>query len=324
MRCWPPGPEHRSKESVTPKARPVRVACVGHASLDHVFEVEAFASTLTKTPAHRYRMQAGGMSFNAAVAAARLGAQVRFIGRVGDDAAANFIRERLLAEGIDARGCAAVRGTDTSVSAVVVDAQGARQIFNHRGQAIERAHRLDTRLLEGADVLLVDPRWVDGAAAALSWARQHSVLSLLDADVAPREDLQRLVPLTAWAVFSEAGLQCWAPGADPTSALPGICAQGRSAGCAVAMCTCGERGSWRSSGGPALHQGTPQVIARDTTAAGDVFHAGLGVALAEGKSQAQAVAWASAAAAFKCERGEGVLGAPRRRELTRWLSARAR
>ena len=301
-------------------ARPVRVACVGHASLDHVFEVAAFASSPTKTPAHGYRMQAGGMSLNAAVAAARLGAQVRFIGRVGDDAAANFLRERLRAEGIEARGLEAVRGADTSVSAIVVDAQGARQIFNHRGEAIARAHALDTRLLEGADVLLVDPRWVEGAAAALAWAREHGVMSLLDADVAPRADLQRLVPLAAWAVFSEAGLRCWAPGADAATALPAACATG----CTMAMVTCGERGSWRSRGGPAVHQGTPQVKASDTTAAGDVFHGALGVALAEGSMQPDAVAWASAAAAFKCERGEGVLGAPRRRQLAGWLRARGR
>lgn len=297
----------------------VRVACVGHASLDHVFEIAAFASTPTKTPAHGYRTQAGGMSLNAAVAAARLGAQVRFIGRVGDDNAANFLRKRLVDEGIEARGLEVVHGRATSVSAIVVDAQGKRQIFNHRGDALSHAHRLDTRLLEGADVVLVDPRWPAGAAAALRWARQHGVLSMLDADVAPREDLHMLVPLAAWAVFSEAGLQCWRPGANAANELPRICASG----CDVAMVTVGEHGSWRSGGGAAVHQSAAQVVARDTTAAGDVFHGALAVALAEGATAADAVHFASAAAAFKCERGEGVLGAPQRRALAAWMSERA-
>ncbi len=296
----------------------MRVACVGHASLDHVFEVAAFASTPTKTPAHGYRSQAGGMSLNAAVAAARLGAQVRFIGRVGDDEAANFLRKRLVEEGIEARGLEVVRGRATSVSAIVVDAQGERQIFNHRGDALSHAHRLDTSLLEGADVVLVDPRWAAGAAAALRWARRHGVLSMLDADVAPREDLHMLVPLSAWAVFSEAGLQCWRPGANAASELPRICASG----CDMAMVTVGQHGSWRSDGGAAVHQSAAQVVARDTTAAGDVFHGALAVALAEGANATDAVHLASAAAAFKCERGQGVLGAPRRRELTAWLRER--
>ena len=65
------------------------------------------------------------------------------------------------------------------------------------------------------------------------------------------------------------------------------------------------------------------VQARDTTAAGDVFHAALAVALGEGQGTAAAVAWACAAAAFKCERGGGAEGAPTRSELSRWLAQRA-
>jgi sulfofructose kinase len=53
-----------------------------------------------------------------------------------------------------------------------------------------------------------------------------------------------------------------------------------------------------------------------------VFHAALGVALAEGRATADAIAWACAAAAFKCERGGGVEGAPTRSELERWLDQR--
>ena len=297
--------------------RPLRVACVGHASLDHVFTIDAFPSAPTKTAATGYRAQAGGMSFNAAVAAARLGATVRLIGRVGDDDAAEFLRQRLQDEGIQAQGLETVPGTATSVSAIVVDADGARQIYSHRGSALSRAHALDIRLLEGADVVLADPRWVAGAEAALRWARERQLLSLLDADVAPRADLLRLVPLAHWAVFSEDGLQCWRPGATAASALPEICA----AGCAVAMVTCGEHGSWRSAGGAAMHQAAPAVVALDTTAAGDVFHAALAVALAEGSNAADAVHFASAAAAFKCERGAGVWGAPTRRELMRWMKS---
>jgi sulfofructose kinase len=66
----------------------------------------------------------------------------------------------------------------------------------------------------------------------------------------------------------------------------------------------------------------PSIQARDTTGAGDVFHAALGLALVEGRSIADAVAWANAAAACKCERGGGAEGAPTRPQLTRWLARR--
>lgn len=291
---------------------PVRIACVGHAALDHVFEVDAFPTEPTKTPALSYRPGSGGMAFNAAIAAARLGAAVRMIGRVGDEPAVQLLRERLRGEGVDDRALECVPGTTTSVSAIVVDARGERQIFNHRGEAIGRAHALDLRVLDGADVVLADPRWPAGAQAALRWARAQRVTSVLDGDVAPAADLRRLVPLAQWAVFSEPGLAAFAPGLS----LPDALARALQAGCQVAMVTRGALPvQWLRRGGTLQSQPVPAVATIDTTAAGDVFHAALAIALGEGRDEHDAVAFAAQAAALKCLAGPGVLGAPRRADV---------
>lgn len=298
---------------------PVRIACVGHAALDHVFEVDAFPTIPTKTPARSYRPGTGGMAFNAAIAAARLGAVVRMVGRVGDEPAVQLLRERLRAEGVDDRALEPVSGTTTSVSAIVVDARGERQIFNHRGEAIVRAHALDERVLHGAHVVLVDPRWAAGALAALRWARTGSVTSVFDADVAPAADLQRLVPLAQWAVFSEPGLAAFAPGAGAETGL----ARALDSGCEVAIVTRGEHPVlWRRRGGVLQRHAVPRVAAVDTTAAGDVFHAALAVALGEAMPDADAIAFAAQAAALKCLAGPGVLGAPARAAVEQVLRQR--
>jgi sugar/nucleoside kinase (ribokinase family) len=62
--------------------------------------------------------------------------------------------------------------------------------------------------------------------------------------------------------------------------------------------------------------------ARWAEAGRGAVHAALGIALAEGRPTDDAVAWACAAAAFKCERGGGVEGAPTRLALQTWLRAR--
>jgi sulfofructose kinase len=295
------------------------LVCVGHAALDHVWEVQAFPATPTKTPARGYRMQGGGMAFNAAIAAARLGARVRLVTRVGDDTAAAYLRDRLQHEGVDISAVDTVPGTATSVSAVIVDDHGQRQIYNQRGDAIGSAHALDEAVLAGAQAILVDPRWVPGAEAALKWARRHGVLSVLDADVAPQADLQNLVPLADWAAFSESGLASWAPGIERGAALDHAVALGARR----ALVTLGEQGSQRSDGRTRIVCPTPVVRPRDTTAAGDVFHGALTLALAEGQDEDGAVRFASAAAALKCERGLGALGAPTRHELEQWNGRRA-
>jgi sulfofructose kinase len=285
-----------------------------------VFEIDVFSPQPTKTLARGYRARAGGMSLHAAIAASRLGASVRLLGRVGDDTAATFLRERLREEGVEARGLKSVRGTQTSLATVIVDARGARQIYIHRGEAIERAHALDTRQLEGADVVLADPRWPDGAAAALAWAREHDVPSLLDADVAPLEALDRLVPLARWVGFSEPGLTLWARGRSCDEAL----AAARALGPTLALVTLGASGArWLDAQGAAMQVLPPVVKAIDTTGAGDVFHAAVAIALTEGQGTPEAVRWACAAAAFKCQRGFGAEGAPTRTQLDAWLVRRA-
>jgi len=103
---------------------PVRILGVGHAALDHQFSIEAFPAKPTKTPAQAYRSGVGGMTANACVAAARLGARVRIASPVGDDAAAPFFEAHFWREGVDPGGLLCVMDAHSSVSAVIVDAAG--------------------------------------------------------------------------------------------------------------------------------------------------------------------------------------------------------
>jgi sulfofructose kinase len=291
-------------------------ACVGHASVDHHFEVDHFAATPTKTPASSYSMIPGGMAANAAMALARLGAPVRLLGRVGDDAAGAFVRDAVLRCAVDAH-LEVVPDSYTSVSSVIVDSQGERQIYNHRGDALIKAHALDVQQLQGAQAVLADPRWCEGALVALQWAHTQGLLGVLDADIAPRAVLKQLVPAAHWAVFSEPGLACFAPGASQTDAL----ANALAAGAQVAMVTLGERGvAWMHAAGGGVHtQSAFAVQALDTTGAGDVFHAALTLALCEGMGELSAIRFASAAAALKCTQRHGVLGTPGREQVEQFL-----
>ncbi len=308
-------------------------ACVGHASVDHHFEIEAFAAHPTKTPAHSYAKIVGGMAANASIGLARLGLPVHLIGRVGDDEAGRFIQSSVKKMGIVTH-LESVADSHTSVSSVIVDAQGERQIFSHRGNALVNAHPLSTRLLEGAIAVLTDPRWAEGAAAALIWARENRVLSMLDADVAPQDELQRLVPLAKWAVFSQPGLACFAPNARSLGA--GLIAAldcgasldvALTKGAAHAMVTLGSQGvAWMHAKERILHtQASFVVKALDTTGAGDVFHAALCFTLSQlqadhsAAQERQAIRFACAAAALKCMQRQGALGAPTRADVLQFL-----
>lgn len=297
----------------------VRVVGVGHVSLDHAFSVSQPPQLGQKTPAQRYRALVGGMTANAVLAVARLGAQACIVSPVGDDAAADGFAAHFAREGIDARRLQRVPGACSSVSAVVVDGRGERTIVNHRGDALTRCGAFDATSLDGADALLADPRCVAWAEAALQAARQRGVVSIFDGDTAPPQDLQRLVGGADWAVFSTPGLDAYCAGT-----VDDALGQALAAGARVAVVTLGAAGlRWRAAEGFAAQAlpAFPIEPVVDTTAAGDVFHGALAVALAEGQAAAAALRFASAAAALKCQRSGGALGAPSRTEVQQLLDA---
>jgi sulfofructose kinase len=298
----------------------VRVVGVGHIALDHVFTVDAPPLAGRKTAARSYTRLVGGMTANALVAAARLGAQAALIAPVGDDAAVADFTAHLQSEGVDGSGMLRVSGTHSSVSCVIVDGSGERQIVNHRGNALERAPPYAgpawQQLLQGAQALLADPRCVSWAEGALRQARQIGLLSVLDGDTSVRDDLRRLVSLAQWAVFSTPGLAAYCDGPAERGLSAAL-----AAGAGVAVVTQGEDGLlWQRPGHPARRLAAcPVARVQDTTGAGDVFHGALALALAEGQADEEALHFASAAAALKCQRANAVLGAPKRAELDDYL-----
>jgi sulfofructose kinase len=293
---------------------------VGHVALDLMFGIERFPEQPTKTPAHSFHQGVGGMSANAAVALARLGADVGFVGPMGEDAAAQVFRTHFQREGVDVSRLQVTPGQSSSISSIILDARGERMIFNHKGSALSAPSEFVPAWLDNVDFLLTDPRCPLWAAQALRLARQAGITSLLDGDVSPLQDLQQLVPLADWVAFSEPGLQGFHPG-DVHQGLQAALDLG--AALQVAVVTLGPRGLyWLRRGRSVQHLPAfrvAQVI--DTLGAGDAFHAGLGLAFAHGMPDREALRFGAATAALKCQRPHGILGAPSRHEVEALLAA---
>lgn len=81
--------------------------------------------------AKRYTEVGGGPAATAAVAAAKLGAQVDFIGRVGDDDTGNSLLAELESTGVNTRYTRRYTQAMSSQSAIMVDAKGERIIVNY-------------------------------------------------------------------------------------------------------------------------------------------------------------------------------------------------
>jgi sulfofructose kinase len=290
----------------------IRLICLGHASVDTIYTVAAIPTTPIKTLATSYTEAGGGMAANASVAAARLGAEVEYWGRVGNDAFGAQIVAWLDAEGVDTRRVRRVAGARSPRTAVLVDDTGERLICGYNDPALDADPSwLPLASLGHCSALLADVRWRAGAAHALDAARGAGVPTILDADIAPVETLRDLCGRCDYAIFSQGGLKAASDAVDPVDGLRRIAAIARG----LVGVTLGAEGFMWLEDGHERRVAAPRVRVVDTLAAGDVFHAAFALAIAERKSVEEAAMFANAAAALKCTRPGGRNGAPNRNEV---------
>jgi sugar/nucleoside kinase (ribokinase family) len=297
-----------------------RILCAGIIVLDEVFRVREFPKPDGKVQADGYFVVNGGCAANAAVAIARLGSRVALAGPMGGPPGQDDNGDRVLAaltrERIDCTACQRVSGLATALSAIFIDARGDRTIVTYRDERVATVMPADPdALVANFDIVLADNRYPDFVAPVCAAARRRGVPLVVDGDRPTVED-DPLFAMATHLIFSSECLRETTGVADLAEGLRRI-ARRTDAFLAV-------------SNGPDdivfLHGGKPQrlsvfkIRAVDTLAAGDAFHGGFVVALAEGKSEIAAMRFGSAVAAIKCGRFGGGAGMPTRAEVETFLA----
>jgi len=281
--------------------------------------VETFPAPGAKVSASDFIVTGGGCAANAAVAVARLGGRAVFAGPLGgeDDAVSTRIVADLGREGIDCAGVVRNVGATASVSLILLDAQGEKSIATRRGAGLgEALPKNVARLVADAGAVLVDNRFPEFVTAVCRAAQARNIPIVVDLDQATRVN-DPLLELGTHVIASAEALGGTTGESDFGAALARLA---RHAGGFLAV-TDGPKGvSWREHG--ALHHMPAFALqAIDTLAAGDVFHGGFALALAEGKSVDEALRFGAAAAALKCTRFGGAAGAPKRRDVDAFLKS---
>jgi sulfofructose kinase len=286
------------------------VLCIGIAVEDFIFRVDRFPTPGTKTVVEDFVVTGGGCAANAAIAIARLGGQARFAGPLGDDAMSDRIVNGMARAGVDVDQVARVAGGVASLSGIFVDAAGERLLATRREQGLRTARAHDPEaLLRGIAVVLADNHFPEFVLPVCEAARRRGLRVVLDID-RPTHPNDPLLALASHPIFSAEALRSTAGIEDLKTALErasGIC------GGFVAV-TDGANGAHWRHGAAVRHVPAFAVNSIDTLAAGDVFHGAFALALAEGRGEAEALRFASAAAAIKCTRFGGIAGTPGRAE----------
>ncbi len=304
-------------------APPPRILVVGSANVDFTVAAARLPRPGETITDGSLLVNHGGKGANQAVAARRLGAEVRFVGCVGDDASGREIRAALAQEGIDVAGISVTAAAATGTALIVVDREGRNQIAvapgANRALTVEMVRRREVDVV-WADVVMCQLETpLETAAWVLREARTRGKTTLLNP--APmRDDAVALVPLADCVTPNEIeaeGLTGLAVGDAEGAVAAGHAL--RKLGAGTVVVTLGPAGALACTPQGDLRVPAFAVTVVDTTGAGDAFNAGLAVGLAERLALRDALRLASATAALACTRRGAQASLPARADVDRLL-----
>jgi sulfofructose kinase len=300
-----------------------RILCAGIIVLDEVFRVDEFPQPDGKVQASGFFVVNGGCAANAAVAIARLGGRAALAGPMGGPAGTDkngdMVLQALAREQVDCAACQRVDGFATALSAIFINRRGDRMIVTYRDERVAGAEPLHPdNIVATADAVLADNRYPVYVQPICEAARRRGLPVVLDGDRPTVED-DPLFRIASHVIFSWECLRETTGIADLAAGLKRIAhhtdaflAVSNGPGDIVFL----ERGELRQL--PVF-----KIAAVDTLGAGDALHGGFALALAEGRSEVEAMRFGAAVAGIKCSRLGGSAGAPTRAEVEAFLAVNA-
>jgi len=282
----------------------VRVAVVGAANIDLISYVPRLPRVGETLYGTSFRMGYGGKGANQAVMAAKLGAEVAMVCKLGRDVFGEGTLENFRQAGVDTTHVGFTEEAFSGVAPIAVDPEGRNSIVIVTGandllsfEDLERARPA----IAAADVLVAQLELpVETTLAALRIAREEGVRTILNPAPA-REKLSD-------ELYRLSDVLC--PNEPETELLTGMPAGEQAArellrrGAGAVVLTLGERGCLVVSGETAVEVPVEAVRAVDTTGAGDAFVGALATFLAAGRPLVDAAQRANAVAAVSV-RGPG-------------------
>ena len=302
------------------------ISVVGSANMDLVFRSPRMPLIGETIAGSEFHQIPGGKGANQAVAAARLGAAVNFIGRVGDDAFGTRMRDCLAADAIDVSRFLITPQTATGVAGIIVDASGHNCIVLAPG-ANECLSVMDVgnvaQSIRDSKLLVCQLETpLETVAAAIKVAHESQVGVILNP--APARALaDSLLKQVNYLIVNEVEA-CQLSGIEVTDTASAQLASTKllARGAGAVLLTMGEQGVFIASPNTTKFIPGISVNVVDTTAAGDTFVGAFAVGIACGLSFEAASIEAQYAAALTVTRLGAQTSIPHRAEVQAFMASR--
>lgn len=296
-----------------------KILIVGSSNTDMVIKTQKFPIPGETILGGRFLMNSGGKGANQAVAAARLGGKVTFVGKIGDDIFGKQAIQQLEDEGINVDFVTVDLVNPSGVALITIDNKGENSIVVAPGSngtlSSSDFDKAISELDESEFVLMqleIPIPTVQHIAKIAAQKRKKVVLNPAPAAQLSNTLLKNLYLITPNE--TEAELLTGIKVSDEASAFKAA-SELHGKGVEIVIITLGAAGAFLLANGKSEIIKAPKVDALDTTAAGDTFNGALIVALSEEKSIQEAVAFANRAASISVTRIGAQSSVPYRNEI---------
>lgn len=298
-----------------PEKRDFDAVGFGLNAVDHLIVVPEYPAFDTKVRFTEYERSAGGQTATAMVALQRLGLKTAYAGRFGSDEDGRFGSQSLAYEGVNLDYAETIESADNQVAFIIIDARsGERTIIWDRDERLSyRADEAPIELAARGRVLHLDAHDPPACVAMARAARSGGTIVTADIDNI-YHGLLELLPLIDVLITSAEFPHRLTGIADMRASL--IKTHARF-GCPVVGATLGARGAIIYGEGQFLESPAFAVPGgcRDTTGAGDAFHAGFIYGLLGQENLETCMKFGNAVAALKCRSLGGRAALPTEAEL---------
>ncbi|USK30750.1 ribokinase [Bacillus sp. CMF21] len=279
-----------------------QIVVVGSINMDLVVKTPRIALEGETIIGDGFSTMPGGKGANQAVAASRLGAQVKMVGCVGDDRYGRELLAHFEEENIGTEYVTTISGQSTGVAMITVNESGENSIVVAPGANARMTPsyvREAENVIRSADMLLVQLEIpMDAVEEAVKVANRHRVPVILNPAPARQMSDVLLKQIDILTPNETEGKIIVTGRAESDASIEEVMSHLISRGVKRVVMTLGGEGAAYSESGAYRLMRAHKVETVDTTGAGDSFNAGLGVYLAEGGTLEEAVRFAQKAAAL--------------------------
>jgi sulfofructose kinase len=269
-------------------------------AVDHLIVVPEYPAFDTKTRFTEYERSAGGQTASAMVALQRLGLNTAYAGRFGSDDDGRFGLLSLEYEGVNLDFAETIEGADNQVAFIMIDSRsGERTIIWDRDERLSyRPDEVPMELATRGRVLHLDAHDPPACAVMARVAKRAGAIVTADIDNVYK-GLPELLPLIDVLITSSAFPHRLTGISDERASLVELKAR---YGCAIVGATLGARGAVIYYEGEFIESPACEVPGgcRDTTGAGDAFHAGFIYGILRDEDLESCMELGNAVAALKC------------------------